>query len=69
MIKRRGRGSEALQCSCGESKVINDKNVATYSLNINDAKCTELIRFFLGGGQPNSSDLIPRAIIIGKATI
>ena len=23
----------------------NDKNVATYSLNINDAKCTELIRF------------------------
>lgn len=49
MIKRRGRGSEALQCSCGESKVINDKNVATYSLNINDAKCTELIRFFWGG--------------------
>ena len=28
-----------------ESKGENDKNMATYSLNINDAKCTELIRF------------------------
>lgn len=61
MIKRRGRGSEALQCSCGESKVINDKNVATY--------CKMHGTYSFWGDQPNSSDLIPRAIIIGKATI
>ena len=41
----RGGRCSAILCFWARIEGGNDKNMATYSLNINDAKCTELIRF------------------------